>query len=243
MSRDAFHLHVPRYTQPDAVTCGPTSLFSVYRYYGYEVTLDRVIAETPRNPDGGTLAVYLALEALRHGFHAVLYPYNPRIFDPTWHDLPPKAMSVKLLQRARYTRSLKRRRTLRAYRQFLLHGGQLRFDELTPELLVDIIDRHHPVLTGLSATHLFRSMRERQDDMVDDDLRGEPTGHFVVVSGYAGRGRTFTVCDPYSVIAFSSGGAYTVEAPRLLNSILLGVLTYDAVLLEIWPASHSRRAP
>jgi len=241
--RESFQLQVPRFAQPDAVTCGPTSLFSVYRYYGIDIGLDEVIAETPRNPDGGTLAVYLAIAAIRRGFHTVLYPYNLRVFDPTWYSLPPEALAEKLDKRARFVRSKKLRGALFAYRQYLRLGGQLRFEELTMDLLTDILDRSHPVLTGLSATYLYREMRERQDVMIDDDIRGEPTGHFVVVTGYTHRGRELTVCDPLSVLAFGGSGSYSVPAPRLLNSILLGDITYDAVLLELWPAPAQRRSP
>lgn len=46
-------LDVQRFSQPDGVTCGPTCLAKVYDYYGYEKPLDVIIAETPRNPDGG----------------------------------------------------------------------------------------------------------------------------------------------------------------------------------------------
>ena len=34
------------------------------------------------------------------------------------------------------------------------------------------------------------------------------------------------------------GGPQTVDAIRLINAILLGDVTYDAVLLEVWPAGE-----
>ena len=65
--------------------------------------------------------------------------------------------------------------------------------ELTPELLKRILNRDHPVLAGLSATYLYRMPRERHDpethELVDDDVAGDPTGHFIVVSGYEHWGR------------------------------------------------------
>ena len=73
-------LDVPRFEQPDDVTCGPTCLTQIYRYYGCQRTVSEVIQETPRNPDGGTLAVYLGTSALRNGFRATIYslPVDPR---------------------------------------------------------------------------------------------------------------------------------------------------------------------
>jgi hypothetical protein len=88
-----------------------------------------------------------------------------------------------------------------AYVRFLEMGGEIAFEELTPTLLKTIIDRGHPILAGLSATYLYRFRRERWDPvagrLVDDDVAGDPTGHFVVISGYDhGGGRQLTVLDP-----------------------------------------------
>src|SRR5262245_7206699 len=69
-------LEVERFAQPDDVTCGPTCLAQVYRYYGFDKPLPDVIGATARNPDGGTLAVYLGNAALRDGFEATIYSYN-----------------------------------------------------------------------------------------------------------------------------------------------------------------------
>ena len=34
-------------------------------------------------------------------------------------------------------------------------------------------------------------------------------------------------------------GERVVDATRLLNAVLLGQITYDAVLLEMWPAGET----
>ena len=54
--------------QPDYTTCGPTSLHAVYRFLGDDISLSQVIAQTPKNPGGGTLNVHLAVHALRRGY-------------------------------------------------------------------------------------------------------------------------------------------------------------------------------
>ncbi|HUG01384.1 MAG TPA: hypothetical protein VML95_05940 [Longimicrobiales bacterium] len=72
--------------QPDDTTCGPTSLHAVYRHWGVDIPLERVIDEVTPLPHGGTLAVSLACHALRHGFDATIYTYNLQIFDPTWFE-------------------------------------------------------------------------------------------------------------------------------------------------------------
>lgn len=239
--RFAHELRVQRFLQPDDVTCGPTCLRKVYDFYGLRLDDREVLAGLHRNDDGGTLAVYLGMAALERGFAARIYSYDLRIFDPTWAGLPPAALGEKVHARFPHLRDGKRLRAARAYLDFLERGGEIRFDELTPGLLRRIIDREHPVLAGLSATHLYGFARERQREdgvLVPDDVGGEPTGHFVVIVGYEHWGRRFSVRDPSEHVPLAADGRQVVDAQRLINAILLGDLTYDAVLLELWPRAE-----
>lgn len=238
-------LRVQRFVQPDDVTCGPTCLLKVYDYYGEDFELDEVTAAIERNEDGGTLAVFLGMAAMRTGFCARIFSYDLQIFDPTWADLSRDELVRKIRARFPYLDDAKRRRTAVAYVRFLEMGGELAFDDLTPALLKSIIDRGHPVLAGLSATYLYGFKRERWDPdngrLVDDDIAGEPTGHFVVISGYDHWGRSLTVLDPSEHVPASEHGRVVVAASRVINAILLGDVTYDAVLLELWPARERPR--
>ena len=75
--------------QPDETTCGPTCLHaSVYRYWGEDVALETVIARSRTLEHGGTFAVFLACDALRHGYRATIYTYNVTVFDPSWFGRP-----------------------------------------------------------------------------------------------------------------------------------------------------------
>jgi hypothetical protein len=230
-------LDVPRYEQPDDVSCGPTCLRQVFDFYNDPVDQAELGRAIPRNPDGGTLAVLLAIGALARGYDATIYSYNLRIFDPSWFDLDPGDLVAKLAARRSVVGEPKLIRSIDAYIEFLVGGGRVVFPELTPSLLVSILERGHPILVGLSATYLYRAPRERPEDNTYDDIAGEPAGHFVVVHGYDEGGRRFKVCDPARDIPLEGRGNYTVPARRLLNSILLGDVTYDAVLVEIVPRS------
>lgn len=242
-SRKAHSLQVERLLQPDEVTCGPTCLRKVFSYFGLNDTLEEIIAALERNEDGGTLAVYLGMVALKRGLRARIYSYDLRIFDPTWYTLDEPALKAKILARYRHLRDEKRRRAAAAYVKFLDMGGELAFQELRHTLLKQIIDRGHPVLAGLSATYLYGQSRERWDATlrrhVDDDVAGEPTGHFVVISGYQHWGRRVTVVDPFEHAPADEAGLIQVDTDRLINAILLGDVTYDAVLLEVWPTHES----
>lgn len=241
--RAAHELQVQRFLQPDDVTCGPTCLLKIYDFYGLDIPFELVVGEIDRNEDGGTLAVYLATAALRRGFRARIYSYDLRIFDPTWSELPSGELLRKIELRMKVLRNPKVLRACAAYIDFLRDGGEIGFDELTPGLIKRIINRGHPVLAGLSATHLYRMARERHvdgtDDLLDDDVAGDPIGHFVVVSGYERWGRRFIVLDPSEHVPVTRDGRLIVDAQRLTNSILLGDLTHDAVLLEISPAEEA----
>lgn len=238
--RIAHELPVQRFIQPDDTTCGPTCLRKVYDFFGHAIELEHVVASVEEyEKGGGTLAVFLGISALETGFTARLYPYDLRIFDPTWFELSPHDLLQKIRQRFPYLKDPKRLRAAEAYVRFLEMGGEIVFDELTHSLFKRIIDRGHPVLAGLSATYLYRFARERWDAenyrLVTDDVGGDAIGHFVVISGYDQWGRLLTVLDPFAHVPASEDGRITVESDRLLNSILLGDMTYDAVLLEVWP--------
>lgn len=241
--RIANELDVERIFQPDELTCGPTCLRKVYKFYGESLELEEILAALERNEDGGTLAVFLGIAALKKGYKARIFSYDLRIFDPTWFGLSSKGLTEKIFARFPYLSDEKRLRAAGAYIRFLEMGGELAFEELTHTLLKSIIDRGHPVLAGLSATYLYRFPRERWDTAthkhVDDDIRGEPTGHFVVISGYDQWGRRLTVVDPSEHVPASQNGRISVDSDRLVNAILLGDATYDAVLLEVWPTKSS----
>lgn len=242
----ARELTVQRFLQPDDTTCGPTCLRKVYDFYGLNVDMDEVVDAIERNEDGGTLAVFLGMAAIRRGLRARIYSYDLQIFDPTWTQLPRAELVKKIRSRSPYLTDAKRRGAAVAYVRYLEKGGELAFDELTPALLKSIIDRGHPVLAGLSATYLYGFARERWDEingrLIDDDIAGDPTGHFIVVSGYDQWGSRLTVLDPSEHVPATDDGRLVVSAERLINSILLGDVTYDAVLLELWPAEEEEES-
>ncbi|HEX2167758.1 MAG TPA: hypothetical protein VHG09_11055 [Longimicrobiales bacterium] len=245
-SEVARELPVHRFLQPDDVTCGPTCLRKVYDFYGFDIDMDSLVDAIERNEDGGTLAVFLGMAAMRRGLRARIYSYDLQIFDPTWTHLPREELIRKIRARSPYLTDAKRRGAAVAYVRYLEKGGELAFDELTPALFKTIIDRGHPVLAGLSATYLYGFARERWDEidgrLVDDDIAGDPTGHFIVVSGYDQWGRRLTVLDPSEHVPATPDGRLIVSAERLINSILLGDVTYDAVLLELWPAEEEEES-
>ncbi len=230
-------------SQPDEVTCGPTCLHALYQYYGDTVPLNEVIREVKRLKLGGTLAVMLGHHALQRGYKAHIYTYNLNVFDPTWF----KSSSKKMIQQlqAQMEFKLKRRKlqaASEAYIKFLEAGGELRNSELDETLIQEYIKKSIPILTGLSATYLYGTAREIPQFDIYDSIKGEPAGHFVVITGYDEEKNCAYIADPMEPNPLGKGHVYSVSVRRLINSILLGIITYDANLLVIEPKEKKKHA-
>jgi len=221
--------------QPDETTCGPACLHAVYRYYGLMLPVERVIAEVPQLPTGGSLAVTLARHALDQGFAATIYTYDLQIFDPSWFEDGSDNLRAGLRAQLRAKDDLKLQNACRAYIQYLDHGGSLVMRDLTPALVWDILRQGLPIIAALSATWLYRCKRERPHDHEADDAQGEPVGHFVVIRGLDLDRGIAHVADPNLQVPYPASLDYEVDVYRLISAILLGIVTYDAKLLVIRP--------
>ncbi len=234
---DSTRLALDVLAQPDDSTCGPTCLHGVYQYFGDDISLDEVIESVTTLPMGGTLAVSLGSHALRRGYRATIYTYNLQLFDPTWF-VPGSNISIphKLREQRNHKEGRRFSHATDAYLEFFEMGGLLRYEDLTSALLRKYLRRGVPILTGLSATHLYSCSREREPDGGYDDVAGLPVGHFVLLSGYDTASREVLVADPLDDNPGFGSRNYRVKMNRLIASILLGILTYDANLLVIEPA-------
>jgi len=224
--------------QPDETTCGPTCLDAVYQYYRHPVPLPQVIREIQRLEHGGTIAPFLGCHALERGFEVTLYTWDLNVFDPSWFVLDREAFRDKLLAHAKAKAHRRTATASRAYAQFVELGGSVRFRDLTAPLLRGLIRRKIPVIAGLSSTYLHRSPREYGPRDLPDDLRGEPAGHFVVLSGYRRRDRLVRVSDPYYHNAAKKPHDW-ININRLICAVLLGTLTFDANLLVVSPGRRT----
>jgi hypothetical protein len=222
--------------QPDDVTCGPTCLHAVYRWFGDDLPIERIIREVRPQQGRGTLAVLLAQHALERGYQATLWVYALDIFDPTWFRAGVD-LRAKLQNQMRAKGDERLQFVSREYLRFLEMGGQLRYEELNPDLLRRLLEPGAPILTGLSATYLYGCAREFDDGarVSYDDVRGSSTGHFVVLYGYHPETREVLVADPLRENPRFGDQHYSVGVHRLVGAIMLGVLTYDGNLLQLEP--------
>lgn len=230
-------LHFDIKAQPDDVTCGPTCLQAIYEYYNDDITLKEVIRDVKQLKNGGTLAVMLANHALHRGYKATIYTYNLHLFDPSWSGQPTKNIIQNLKLQMEFKRKRRKLQVAsKAYIKFLEAGGEIRFGELDEKLIKSFLKKSRPVLTGLSATHLYGTPREIPQFDIYDSIKGEPAGHFVVISGYDEAKNCVYLADPMTPNPIGQGRVYSVGFTRLINSIMLGIVTYDANLLVIEPS-------
>ncbi len=226
--------------QPDDESCGPTCLHALYKYYGDDVPLKKVITEIQRADYGGTLIEILACHALHRGYDAMIYTYHVQMFDPTWfaddgglHD--PAGVRELLRAQLEVKKNTPRLATAtKAYREFLARGGQLKMEDLSTALLSKHIGEGTPIMTGLSSTFLYRERRIVGTSM-EDDVRGVPQGHFVMLVGFDSAKREVTIADPLDDNPPFHANRYRLPVARLINAVLLGILTHDANLLVIKP--------
>jgi hypothetical protein len=160
------------------------------------------------------------------------------VFDPTWFG-PGVNLLERLQKREQAAFHAKQKLAIHNYVKFIEQGGKIHYEDLSRALLRRFLKSGLPILTGLSSTYLYRSMRVTEEEQ-DDDIRGEVQGHFVVLSGYDRATHSVHVADPYSQNPLTGTNLYVTDMDRLINAILLGVITYDANLLIIEPSAQAK---
>ncbi|TWT49594.1 Peptidase C39 family protein [Rubripirellula amarantea] len=238
--------------QPSETSCGPTCLAAVYEYWNATVSLDQLIRDVGELGTGGTLAVNLGCDALKRDFDVVIVTYNLQIFDPTWFDENGEMFSADFLaERLQLQLEAKRNQigidqarlqaATDAYLLFLSLGGRVQMQPLEESLIVDLLAARVPILCGLSATYLYQESRQRAAIVdgihrsIDDDVIGDPMGHFVVLHGYDPAKQVVLIADPLHPNPMAPTNKYPAMLSRVTSAILLGIVTYDANLMTIRP--------
>jgi len=186
------------------------------------------------------LVAYLGKDALSRNFSATMYVNNVAIFDPSWFkrgQCPAAELIKKLQLQLQFKTNIESVQASNAYIDFLSHGGEIKFELINPQLFKKYFNQSVPILTGLSATYLYQIPRfvYTNGTARHDDLEGTPCGHFVLLCGYDDSHHHVVVADPHEKNPLSHNNYYKVNIHRLINAIMLGVLTYDASLLIIQP--------
>jgi hypothetical protein len=207
----------------------------LYQFYGDSIDLNTIIEEVHYLEDGGTLGALLAVHALNRGYNATIYSYNLQVFDPTWFNKDTDFLIDRLQKQMVFKKNPKLQTAASAYLDFLQLGGKIKFKDLRSNVITKYLENDQPIMVGLSATYLYKSAREFGPNMDYDDLRGEPSGHFVLLHGYDSSSREVFIADPIIKNPLEEGQLYKMNIDRVMNAILLGIVTYDANLIIITP--------
>ena len=227
--------------QPDYTTCGPTSLHSLYAYFGDKISLRQVISEMHMHATGGTLSVHLALHALKRGYDATTWVSNVNYWDPTWFQ---KETDLAAKLRARFEAkgwlsNDRYRFALEAMESYLAAGGKVVWGDLSPRRIADVLGRGLPILAGTNGVYLYQCMRETEQG--PNDITGDAYGHFIVVCGYRAEDETVSVADPLMDNPTHGSKYYRASVHRLIGSIFLGAGSDDANCLVIRPKDWQER--
>ncbi len=221
--------------QPDCVTCGPTCLQAIYAYYQDTVDLETTISQINYLTSGGTLAVLLGNHALERGYRVTLHSVNIYLLDPSWFKTKNISLLQKLRQQVSWSADPRIIYATIAYIRFLELGGVVKFSDLSFELVKKYLKNKIPLLSGISATYFYQSMRDftnPEGREVYDEFAGGPSGHFIILYDYD-RKQNLCIADPYTLQPISRNHYYQVTYNHWLHSFLLGVITYDAEFLAI----------
>ena len=221
--------------QPDYTTCGPTALHAIYHYYRDPIDLETVIAETPKLPTGGTLAVHLSVHALSRGYEVTTWLCNVRHMDPTWFQQPTDILA-KLKARAaakKFDEDPRYGPAMEAVERYMQLGGKVVWGDLSPKLIASKLAEGTPLLTGTNGTYLYQCARETDEG--PDDVKGESFGHFIVLSGYRSSDESVAISDPLLDNPAHGTKYYRANVHRLIGAIFLGVGSDDGNLVLIKP--------
>ncbi len=224
--------------QPNYITCGPTCLHAIYRYFNDSIDLNQIITEIPELPTGGTLAVVLGCHALSRGYEAVLHSFNLHVLDPSWFQSKNISLIDKLEQQLLYAKEEKLLYTTNAYLTFLRLGGKIEYSAMNMQYIKNHLQKKTPILTGVNATYFYQTMRDytvSKDLGIYDEWVGEISGHFLVIHGAKEQKDELYIADPFVPHPISRKPHYSVSFSHWLHAHLLGTASYDAELLAIWP--------
>jgi hypothetical protein len=201
-------LNVP-YIRQEKKTCGPSSLQQVLNYYGDPTSLSEILANVKMFPSG-TPPSYLALGAKKLGYKTKLISFDVDYVDPSWKNASKKEIAEKLRKRLPTLKDKSAKMRTRGLLTALKGGVDLEIQIPSEKILIGYLKGGIPPIITLSYNVLHNYKRKFNDKQ--DDVKGHPSGHYVVVSGYDDKNLIIT--DPSRRL----GGTLKVPKEKLIFS-------------------------
>jgi len=231
-------LDIPRTLQGPS-SCGHSSLLQVLAYYGTNLELKEVVKEISNCEVDelklGASECELGMFAIKRGFKSTVVSLDVRRFDATWFELSSEELKKKLELRSEFLHKLSPEdikegqgtqyldNVTKYYSEYLEKEGKVKFLPISKELIKKYIDNKIPVIALVSSQLYFKKARKYNGEF--DDIKGKPTGHWIVVSGYDEN--NFIITDPADDL--EKDGNVKMEQNYLISSIN----TYGPVMLII----------
>ncbi len=234
--------HSVQFVKQGESECVQASAAQILAFYGIRKTIEEIKNEVPplRSKDGeliGTLWAHIALYFLELGFNVTFHTTDVVIFDRRWKNLSNKELLKKLEQRQPHlTHGFYGREILDAYfdgyTRFIKKGGIVQLPIVTSDYLYGLLKKG-PILASVDYQFLNDvskwSYMAETDRWVEDDIKGIPLTHAIIISGY--RDGVYTIVDP----DFRYGGVRTIPADHLLGAFYLAQFSFDNMLITLSP--------
>ncbi len=158
---------------------------------------------------------------------ATIYVTDTKIFDPSWFMEPRADLIQKLRRQQNFFRKKADAEHLAVsnkFIRFLRLGGRLEFNRISPSLIAQLLAEYGRIIADIDSTYFGNEMRyytNHQDQLIQDDLRGGPVGHFVALVSADLDKMEITIADPENKNQHSDSRVYTVDLQHLINALML----------------------
>ena len=243
-------LCVPRVVQRPQ-ECEPACLAMVLAHGGVSIDMDALIQETATPRKYKDWEYLHGVAALRRGLRAYIVTRDPLLYDPSWAPLAPAQWVNRFRRRVEWVREETAAGRGEAFPWFfeaahetalgfLDAGGEVVLRAPSLPLIAAVLSGGVPVIAPIQGA-LFYGDRFHQRHQ--DEIRGMPYGHVVVLAGWAGAAGTVSrllVVDP-SADSKVSGGRSWEDADEILyaNLIYMAPLLLVSAKPIAFPPDHA----
>ncbi len=216
--------------------CAQASAAQIISYYGLNKSLEEIKQEVPVyiDSDGrkyGTSLGHIATYFQKLGFKTKLHSSDIIIFDRSWQEINSEELAKKLSERTPFIKhGIYDEATIKVivdgYSQYLASGGQISLPLVDTAYILKYLQQG-PLYMVVSYNSLNNCPKyDFSGDPIQDDIKGIPTTHAIVISGY--QDGQFEIVDP----DFEFGGYRKISESQLLAAFYLAQTDMDSLFIS-----------
>lgn len=223
-------------TKQGTQECVQASASQILSYYGIHKTIMDIKKEVPVYIDSqginrGTSLGHIAAHFQKLGLSTILHTSDVILFDPSWKKIDSTNLITKLKARLPHlVHGWYDKTTLTlivdGYIQYLNNGGQIIFPIIDIPYILKYL-KQGPIYMTVSYNVLNQCSKYDFTKIdTQDDLKGLPSTHAIVISGYSNG--TFDIVDP----DINYGGYRKIPESRLLAAFYLAETDMDCLFIS-----------